>query len=459
MQQFTPEWLAGKQVVVLGLAKSGLSAALRLKRYGAQVLVNDIQPEDKQPPSSLEALRQAGIKGVWGGHPEYLIHPGVHLVVKNPGIPYRNPLVRKSLDLGIPVITEAELAFAWSRAPIIGITGSNGKTTTTSWVGKMLMEDGRQVEVVGNIGRVMSEVAAGASRDSILVAELSSFQLKGTRHFRPRVGALLNLYPAHLDYHETMEDYLCSKLNLFANQQHEDISVWNTDEELWKTYSANFPSRRWGFGLHPAPLPGVYAPAGVIQYHTEKGEVLPLLPTRDLPLMGQHNLLNALAASAIALASGARVEAVQRALQNFQGVEHRLEFVREINGVRYYNDSKSTNSQAARVALRSFDQGLTWIAGGLDRGGDFDDLLPDVQKHVKRAVLFGQTAEKIASMCQKAGLTEIYFCHDVHEAVEIAARITPEKEVVLLSPACASWDMYTSFEERGHIFKQAVHML
>ncbi len=459
MRRYGRSWFRGKRVVVIGLAKSGLAAACLLRELGAQVTVNDRQEAGQIPADTKRKMEELGIVGLWGGHPDDLIDPSVDLVVKNPGIPYQITPIQQALRYQIPVITEVELGWQWTTSPIIGITGSNGKTTTTSLIGEMFRQVERKVHVVGNIGMVMSEVAFHSRPDETLVVELSSFQLMGTLDFRPDVAVLTNIYPAHLDYHGTMEEYIRAKLKLFANQRPQDVAVLNADQEVSRGLLPDITGQIFWFSLQTPVSTGVYLDNGVIYWQPSDGKRRQLFSQGDVALKGDHNLANLLAAACAALAYGLPIEAVRRVAHTFTGVEHRLEFVREVNGVFYYNDSKATNTSAAITALRSFKEGVTWIAGGLDRGLSFDEMIPIVQKHVKRVIAYGETQDQIIAMCQRAGVTHWAKADNVEEAVDLAYRMTPAGEVVLLSPACASWDMYRSFEERGNIFKQAVHKL
>lgn len=457
--RFSREWFQGRRVVVIGLAKSGLVAAKLLRRLGAQVTVNDCKPEDQIPEDDRRLLADWGVRTVWGGHPPGLVTPEVDLVVKNPGIPYHVAPVQEAFRLGVPVVTEVELGWQWTASPIIGITGSNGKTTTTTLIGEMLRQGGRKVHVVGNIGQVMSEVAFSSAPEETLVVELSSFQLQGTIRFRPRVAVLTNIYPAHLDYHGTMENYVATKCKLFANQTMEDAAVLNADQTLCRRIASGLASRLFWFSLQGPVASGVYLQGDDIFWQPPEGPRERLFPRAEVAVRGEHNLANLLAAATAALIWGVPQAAVRTVARSFTGVEHRLEFVREVDGVAYYNDSKATNATAAMTALRSFREGVTWIAGGLNRGLSFDEMIPVVRKHVRRVIAYGQTRELIVDMCRRAGIDACFTVEDVEEAVSLARRLTPKGEVVLLSPACASWDMYRSFEERGHIFKQAVHKL
>lgn len=451
------EW-QDKHIVVIGLARSGVAVAKLLHQLGAKVLVNDAKPREKCPEA--EELEKLGVAVICGGHPEGLITEEVDLVVKNPGVPYRVTPIQQALQQKIPVVTEIEIASKLSLSPIIGITGSNGKTTTTTLVGCMLAKGGVNARVAGNIGQALAEVIQDLSSQEWLVAELSSFQLKGTKNFSPKIAALLNLVPAHLDYHETMEDYAKSKVRIFQNQTAEDFAVLNWDHPFTRQLgeSHEIKSQIVWFSREEPVENGAFVKDGWIWYRLNGHEAKRLLPVNKVRLPGSFNLENCLAATVISLCAGADVAGIQEVLSTFTGVEHRLEFVRELHGIRFYNDSKATNSQAASKALSSFTEPIIWIAGGLDRGVDFQELVPLLKERVKAVVAYGQTAPIFQARAADAGVNCVVV-KEIEESVEKAASLAENGDIVLLSPACASWDLYTSFEERGSIFKQAVHRL
>ncbi|WP_127579635.1 UDP-N-acetylmuramoyl-L-alanine--D-glutamate ligase [Paenibacillus koleovorans] len=476
-----PSQYAGKEVVVLGLARSGVAVAKLFHELGARVIVNDQKTRDLCPEAApLEAL---GISVLCGGHPDTLIHRGVALLVKNPGIPYTIAPIQAALALGIEIVTEVEVANRISEAPMIGITGSNGKTTTTTWVGEMLSVAGLSPIIAGNIGRALCEAAEDATPDDWLVVELSSFQLKGTSRFRPRIACLLNISEAHLDYHGTMEDYITSKAKLFANQTEDDVAVLNADDPVCRSLleGGTIRAKLRPFSMRERVPHGMYLepPLAEGERLTEAhtivcdgesfgcGEgVVSIIPALALGIPGQHNVEDALAAAAMALCAGASVDAVAEALRSFRGVEHRLEYVGDKNGISFYNNSKATNSLATIKALESFDRPVVLIAGGKERGSEYTDLLPYMRERVKAVVTLGETRDKIADVAVQAGIASVKSVDTANSAadtlrtaVEQAYGFASPGDVVLLSPACASWDMFTSFEVRGSIFKQSVHNL
>ncbi|MFC3745504.1 UDP-N-acetylmuramoyl-L-alanine--D-glutamate ligase [Paenibacillus sp. GCM10012306] len=470
-----PDMYRGEEVVVLGLAKSGVQVAKVLHERGAVVTVNDKKEREQSPEASeLESL---GISVICGGHPEGLIHPGIKLVVKNPGIPYSVPPVQKALELGIEVVTEVEVAYRLCAAPMIGITGSNGKTTTTTWVGQMLDAAGMKPIVAGNIGTPLCQAAQEASEENWMVVELSSFQLKGTETFRPKIGCLLNVAETHLDYHGDMKDYVDSKAKIFANQLDSDTAVLNWDDPVCRELVPYVKAELLPFSMTEELVQGVFVSPSyvpdveddlerVILYRNSAGQEIEIAPVESISLLGRFNVGNALAASAIAIAAGADPAGLSAVLKSFRGVEHRLEYVADKNGAAYYNNSKATNSQATTMALTSLRRPVVLIAGGLDRGSDYLELLPVLSSRVKALVALGETKDKLVNVAKLAGLNDVVSVDNgesaaavLEQAVREASALAEEGDIVLLSPACASWDMFTSYEERGRIFKEAVHNL
>lgn len=440
-----------KKVLVLGLAKSGVSAASLLHELGAIVTVNDQKPFSENPEA--QDLLEKGIKVICGEHPQDLLDEGFELVVKNPGIPYSNELIKDAIKQNIPVITEVELAYQISEASFIGITGTNGKTTTTTLIYEMLKVGDKHPLIAGNIGTVASDVAKEATKDNIIVTELSSFQLMGTLHFRPRIAVVTNLYEAHLDFHGTRKDYINAKKNILINQTEEDYAILNYDQEDCRKFALETKATIIPFSKEKYLEDGASLKNGFIYFCGEK-----IMEYKQVVLPGKHNLENILASVASAKLSGVDNESIAKVLTTFHGVEHRLQFIKELNGRLFYNDSKATNILATKSALSAFDQPVILLAGGLDRGNGFDELIPSL-KNVKALIAFGQTKEKLAKMAKSARLENIFIVDNVKEAVPLSYSLSEEGDVILLSPACASWDQYKSFEVRGDIFTSAVHKL
>ncbi|WP_160720152.1 UDP-N-acetylmuramoyl-L-alanine--D-glutamate ligase [Bacillus sp. USDA818B3_A] len=440
-----------KKILVLGLAKSGVTAASLLHNLGAFVTVNDKKPFSENPEA--QGLLEQGIKVICGEHPIELLDEGFELIVKNPGIPYSNPMIEGALEKGIPVITEVELAYEISEAPFIGITGTNGKTTTTTLVYEMLNEGKKEPLIAGNIGTVASGVAEKAEKDNTIVIELSSFQLMGIRSFKPRIAIITNLYDAHLDYHGTRREYIQAKANITKNQTEHDYLIINADQEETMAIAQNSKAAIVPFSTKKELTEGAYIKDGWVIFNQE-----PVMEISEIVLPGVHNLENILSAVAAAKLSGVENSAIQAVLKTFTGVRHRLQYVADVNGRKVYNDSKATNILATIKALSAFKTPTILLAGGLDRGNEFDELLPYLS-HVKALITFGQTAPKLERAGELAGIKTISRVDNVDKAVPEAYRLSEPGDVILLSPACASWDQYKSFEVRGDIFIEAVHKL
>ena len=442
-----------KKVLVLGLAKSGFSAAKLLHDLGALVTVNDGKPfEENTEAQDLLAL---GIKVITGSHPIELLDEDFSLMVKNPGIPYSQPLVQKALEKNIPILTEVELAYQISEAPIIGITGTNGKTTTTTMIERILntgMKQG-QARLSGNIGFPASSVAQEATADDCLVMELSSFQLMGTQTFHPKVAVITNLYEAHLDYHGSREDYVAAKWNIQKNMTKEDHLVLNWNQPEVRQLAQTAQATVVPFSTQEQ-VEGAYLKDGQLFF---KEEVI--LPVSELGVPGSHNIENALAAIAVAKLWGIANEDIAQALQRFSGVPHRTQYVGKINEVSFFNDSKATNILATEMALGGFNpEQLVLLAGGLDRGNGFDELIPSLTS-LKGIVLFGETKFKLEETAKKAGIKDIRLTENVETAVPIAFDMCAAGDTVLLSPANASWDQYPNFEVRGDRYMEAIESL
>lgn len=436
-----------KKVLVLGLAKSGESAARLLDKLGAIVTVNDSKPFEENP--AAQGLLEEGIKVVTGGHPLELLDEDFALMVKNPGIPYSNPMIKKALDKGMPVWTEVELAYLISEAPIVGITGSNGKTTTTTMIGQVLNAAGQNGLLSGNIGYPASHVAQTATDKDTLVMELSSFQLMGIESFHPEIAVITNLMPTHIDYHGSFEAYVAAKWNIQKNMTAADHLVLNFNQDLAKELAEKTQATVVPFSTLEK-VDGAYLENGLLYF---RGEAV--MAADEIGVPGSHNVENALATIAVAKIRGVDNETIKETLSAFGGVKHRLQYADEINGVKFYNDSKSTNILATQKALSGFDNSkVILIAGGLDRGNEFDELVPDI-KGLKKMVILGQSAERVKRAADKAGV-EYVDATDIADATRKAYHLAGTGDIVLLSPANASWDMYPNFEVRGDLFLKTV---
>lgn len=439
-----------KKVLILGLAKSGEAAARLLSRLGAIVTVNDGKAFEENP--AAQSLLEEGIKVVCGSHPLELLDEDFAVMVKNPGIPYQNPMVEKAISKGIPVLTEVELAYLISEAPIIAITGSNGKTTTTTMIADVLNHGGKSALLSGNIGFPASEVAMTASQDDILTMELSSFQLMGIKDFHPHIALITNLMPTHLDYHGSFDAYIQAKWNIQNNMTADDVLILNAEQDQTKELAQKTQASLVYFSSKEK-VEGAYQEDGKLFY---KGEYI--MDAQSLGVPGLHNVENALATIAVAKLSGISNQAIAETLSSFGGVKHRLQKLGTIKDVAFYNDSKSTNILACQKALSGFDNNkVILIAGGLDRGNAFDTLIPDI-KGLKKMILLGESAEKMKEAAESAGVGYLE-AKDVADATRIAFEQAQPGDIILLSPANASWDMYPNFEVRGDEFIESFQQL
>ncbi|BDD38224.1 MULTISPECIES: UDP-N-acetylmuramoyl-L-alanine--D-glutamate ligase [Streptococcus] len=439
-----------KKVLVLGLAKSGESAARLLDTLGAIVTVNDGKPLEENP--TAQDLLEDGIRVICGSHPLELLDEDFALVVKNPGIRYDNPMVEKALHKGIPVWTEIELAYLISEALIVGITGSNGKTTTTTMIAEVLNAGDKPAKLCGNIGYPASSIAQAATTEDTLVMELSSFQLMGTKSFRPHIAVITNLIASHIDYHGTFEDYVAAKWMIQNQMTKEDVLILNFNQELAKELACRTQATVVPFSTTEV-VDGAYLTGGKLYFKDEY-----IMDALQLGVPGTHNIENALATIAVAKLLGVDNQVIRETLSAFGGVKHRLQFVGTIDGVAFYNDSKSTNILATQKALSGFDNSkVILIAGGLDRGNDFDELVPDLVG-LKKMILLGQSAPRLQCAAQQAGVMTVT-ATDIADATRKAFQEAENSDVVLLSPANASWDMYANFEVRGDVFLQTYEEL
>ncbi len=450
-----------KNVLVLGLARSGYAVANLLIDLGANVTVNDLSGE-ASTQQAAEALIARGARVVLGEHPLSLLDH-VDLIVKNPGIRYDVPILLAAVNKKLKIVTEIEVASLYTESPIIAITGSNGKTTTTTLIGEMFAHSQLSAVVSGNIGTAMSAVIKDIAKDTWLVTEVSSFQLVGTELFHPKVSVLLNIYPTHIDYHGSMDNYVDAKLRIFSNQSQGDVAVLNVDQVYIKGIVGSLQLRGievYEFSLHTAVKQGLYVSGRKIYYCAANDvPAIEVCAVQDITLRGEFNLENALAAGAAALAAGVPLSSVAHVWRTFKGVEHRLEYVRSINQVTFYNDSKATNPQAAIRAIDSFSEPVIVILGGLERGDDLTPLEKSLQNHCKAAVVLGESAARMREVAARSGVAHIQTVATIEEAVAVAVEMAEAGDVILLSPAAASWDMFSSFEVRGRIFKEAVHKL
>jgi len=439
----------GKRATVVGLARSGIAAARALRDLGAVVTVTDKKPVE-QLTEQLKALGSGFVKVAAGGHPERVFIE-TDLIVLSPGVP-KIPPILEARRHGVKVISELELAWLLSDSPFIGITGTNGKSTVTTLVGLMLKKSRKKVLVAGNIGNALTEEPRLLRGQDWIVAEISSFQLEDSETFRPAVAAILNITQDHLDRYHDITDYGEVKANIFRNQIGHDVLVLNDDDPLVRPMAARAASRVIPFSRLRDLDHGACVKDGYIVFKKER-----ICRVDDMKIQGVHNLENALAAAALSLSAGADRRAVETVLKKFPGLEHRLEFVREKKGVTYINDSKGTNVGAVVKSVEGFTKPVILIAGGLDKGSDFSPLYDLIRRKVKLLVLIGKAADKMAKALGTS--TETVFARTLEDGVRLAAAKAVSGDVVLLSPACASFDMFKDFEDRGRQFKKAVKAL
>lgn len=425
--------VSGKTVLVAGLGKSGQGAADLLRAHGATVRLSDSKPAEGVLPQTIETFTC------------------VDLIVLSPGVPTDIPEVVAAKQRGIPVIGEVELAAWWLRGPVIGITGSNGKTTTTAMTGHILRKAGVACQVGGNIGTAPTTMVADSKDDQWNVLELSSFQLETIDEFRAKIAVGLNVTPDHLDRHHTFEAYADAKARLFERQEQGSYAVLNADDPVAASWSSRTKAETHWFSRLRGKEPGIWIEQNNIVIDGDH-----LIQVSEIPLMGTHNVENTMAAAAAARLAGAELDGIAEGIRTFPGVEHRIEFVRERNNVRYYNDSKATNVDATEKAIDAFPGNLWIILGGKDKGSDYTVLKDKLRAKAKGVLLIGAAAPKIAD--QLAGLPLIQTT-TIDRAVEKAAAEATPGDIVLLAPACASFDQFQSYEHRGRIFKELVRNL
>lgn len=437
---------AGKKIAVFGLAKSGLATVELLARKGAEVVACDSKPLD-QLQGVADVLREHGASFALQG-PEAM--EGVEMAVLSPGVRPDQEIFDDARHRGVEVTGDVELACRFLRGPVMGITGSNGKTTVTALCGHLLNECGIPVQVGGNIGnQAVASMIETSRNDQWNVLELSSFQTEMFRNTRVHIGLALNVTPDHLDRHHTIEEYAAAKLNMFAGQRPGDHAVLNAENEITRSWAHRVPGRVHWFNAGGREDDGCWLDGSNLMAGDEAW-----MPVSEVGLRGRHNLENVLAAGCGCALAGAPLDGMRAAVASFPGVEHRIEFVRTLNGVDYFNDSKATNVDATIKALESFDQGLWVILGGKDKDSDYRPLRPLLASRARAALLIGAAAAKIES--QIAGAVRIEQCGDLQAAVALARAQASTGDTVLLAPACASFDQFSSYEHRGRVFKDLV---
>lgn len=447
--------LQEKIFLVVGTGKSGIAAAELLASHQMQVIIFDENPDLIAGDVWAQSQKLGMVPVVIGKLPDEVKHK-IDICVLSPGVPLELPIIQELISMGIIVWGEIELAYRFGKGRIIAITGTNGKTTTTTLVGEIMNTHFSRVKVVGNIGIPYTTVVDDAKEETIIVAEISSFQLETIDEFHPQVTAILNIQPDHLNRHHTMEKYIETKEQINKNQTSDDVCVLNYDNEITREIAHRCKSKVVFFSIKEKLKNGFYLQDGMI-YRSNQGEISSWMNSNDMNLVGLCNVENVMAAMAISEFMGVPKDKIVSTIRDFKAVEHRIEFVANKQGVVYYNDSKATNPDAAIQGIRAMSRPTVLIGGGYDKGNDYDSWIQSFDDKVKLLVLIGATAEKIAYAAKRNGQKDIRFAESLEDAMKIAIQEAKDGDAVLLSPACASWGMFLNYEERGKLFKSIVH--
>lgn len=445
-----------KNILVLGAGSSGIGAAWVLAQLHANVVLNDYKPVEFES-STRKKLDDAGVTIITGRQDNSLLN-GVDRIVISPGIALSIPIVQEAFNRHIEVVSEVELAYDVCKSPILGVTGTNGKTTTTTLLTQVMESTGLPIKVGGNIGDSLSEAAFNMPEGGYLIAELSSYQLETIKSFCPLGAIVLNVTPDHLARHKTMENYAAAKARIFMNQNAENFVVLNDDDPIVRAMKKDAHSKILSISQHHKVECGAYF-EGNTCYAVLDGNVISVIDTEQIHIKGAHNIENILSVIALTYALGVDVERIKRTIENFHGVEHRLERVTTIHDVTFYNDSKATNTDSVVKALDAFDKPVILLAGGHDKMTPLEDFMNVVKENTKEVIFMGEAAERFESVATKVGVTNIHRAQSMKEAVELGYKLAEPSDIVLLSPACSSFDWYSCFEERGDDFKKCVKEL
>lgn len=443
----------GKKALVCGMARSGIAAAKLLNRLGARVTLQDMKKREEISADVL-ALEGEGIVLYTGANPDE-IACAQDLIVLSPGIPCDLPFIAAAENAGIEVISEVELAYRLTPCPITAITGTNGKTTTTTLTGEIMKTAYSKTAVVGNIGVPYSEEVEGLTEKDWVVAEISSFQMEKAKEFHPHISAVLNITPDHLNRHKTMDVYIAMKERVFAKQTAEDFCILNHGDEACRKMADKTAAKVFFFDSSERLAEGIYLDGDAIEVRWGAINET-LIHVDELQILGVHNYENVMAAAAMAICAGISLDAIRKVLKEFAGVAHRIEYVATVDGVDYYNDSKGTNVDASIRAVLAMKKPIVLIGGGYDKGSSFDEWTKLFPGRVKHLVLIGVTAPKVRASAEKFGFTAISDCETFAEAVDLCREKAEDGDCVLLSPACASWGMFDNYEQRGDMFKEQV---
>lgn len=453
--------LKEKKVLVFGSGISGIAAGRLLVRQGADVILYDgntsLDAENLKKEILSGSTSGSDMQVILGDLPQEILDT-LSLTVISPGVPTDLPIVEHMRDKGIPIWGEIELAYVFGKGDVLAITGTNGKTTTTALLGEIMKSYRESTFVVGNIGNPYTAIALDTKEESVIVAEMSSFQLESIHTFRPRVSAILNVSPDHLNRHHTMDAYIEAKQNIAKNQTPEDTCILNYEDEVTRKFAEKVNAQVLYFSSRRKLEKGIYLDGGRIICRLEENPI-ELCHVDELKLLGTHNHENVMAAVGMAAAYGLPMDLIRRVVMEFQGVEHRIEFVAEKNGVTYYNDSKGTNPDAAIKGIQAMRRPTYLIGGGYDKDSSYEEWIQAFDGKVKKLVLLGATREKIDETARRLGFTDTILADTFEEAVEICVKNAVPGDAVLLSPACASWGMFKNYEERGDKFKELVNQL
>lgn len=450
--------LTKKKFLVIGTGRSGSAVTNFLLSKGAYVTLTDVKPKEKLDKEILALDKTPNFNGIYGMQPPASILDDIDYIIMSPGVPMDIPIIKYAISKSIPILGELELAYIFSKSPIIAITGTNGKTTTTSLVGEIFRESQKEVHVVGNIGMPMISQIDKVTKDGYLITEVSSFQLEGSKDFKPYISAILNITPDHLNRHKTMENYIYEKSKIFSNQGDKDITILNADDPITFSLRDKVKGKLILFSRLSTLKEGVFIKKHEIILKDNNIEIK-VCDVKDIKMLGTHNLENALAAIAISYHVNMPIKVIKSVLQRFTGVSHRIEIVDTINGIEFINDSKGTNPEASIKAVEAMKKPIVLIAGGMDKGSNFTEFVQSFHGRVRHLILVGETAHAIKEAAEKQGFYNITKVNDFKKAVLASYEKASENDVVLLSPACASWDMFSSFEERGDYFKTIVRSL
>ena len=444
-----------KKVIVCGMARSGISAAKLLASVGADVTLQDMKPMDVLIKlHDIEAYKKAGIKIFAGANPDDIIDSFDYAVL-SPGVPCDLPFIKKAESSGVKVISEVELAYTLTECPVCAITGTNGKTTTTTLTGMLLNKKYKNTAVVGNIGGAYSGKVKSLKADDFVCAEISSFQLETSDTFRPHIAAVLNITPDHLNRHKTMDNYVAVKEKIFMKQNKDDFTILNKNDEYCVKMADKTKGKVFFFSSAEKLDEGIYLDGDNIHIKWN-GLDEDVINIHDLRILGTHNYENVMAAVACAVCAGVDMESIREILKEFNGVEHRIEYCGTFDGVDYYNDSKGTNPDASIRAVLAMRKPIVLIGGGYDKDSSYDEWVKLFDGRVKKLILIGATAGKIAECCDRYGFKDYEFADTFKKCIEKCKASAEEGDCVLLSPACASWGMFEDYEQRGRMFKEMV---